>query len=114
MKWADYCVTKLSLSESGMIDNITLYQDLEDSLGSELIQKDRNWMFQEISNNKTFCSIRKNEFGNWNKIGDFSYDGSIFTWYIIPENITRRKTFVSYYHHDDQLIGNNLKIYLRI
>lgn len=102
MKWADYCVTKLSLSEKGLINNILIHKDLGESLDSELIEKDRNWMVQQINNGKTFCSIKKNDLGKWNKIGDFSYDGSLFTWYIIPENITRRKTFVSYYHHDDQ------------
>ena len=102
MKWADYCVTKLSLSENGLIDKILFYEDLGDSLRNELIEKDRNWMVQQVNNGKTFCSIKKNESEYWNKIGDFNYNGNIFTWYIIPKNITLRKTFVSYYHHDDQ------------
>jgi hypothetical protein len=102
MKWADYCITKLSLAESGLIDKILFYRDLGESLGDEVFEKNRNWMVQQVENGKTFCSIKRNELGKWNKIGDLSYDGNIFSWYIVPKNITRRKTFVSYYHHDDQ------------
>jgi hypothetical protein len=109
MKWADYCVTKLSLAENGLIDNILFFKDLGESLDSEEVEKNRNWMVQQINNGKTFCSIRKNDLGKWNKIGDFGYDGSIFTWFIVPENITRRKTFVSYYHHDDQSYRENFE-----
>lgn len=102
MKWADYCATKLKLAESGYIENVLLYKDLGETLDAELVEKDRNWMVQQVVNGKTLCSIKKNELGKWNKIGDFTFDGSIFRWYLIPENITRRKTFVSYYHNDDQ------------
>ena len=102
MKWADYCVSKLSLTEAGMIDNVLLCKDLGESLDNEEIEKTRAWMVQQVDNGKTFCSIKRNKRGSWNKIGDFSYDGNIFEWYIVPQNITRRKTFVSYYHHDDQ------------
>ena len=73
-----------------------------DSLDSEETEKTRVWMVQQVNSGKTFCSIKRNEKGSWNKIGDFSYDGNIFTWYIIPQNIVRRKTFISYYHQDDQ------------
>lgn len=102
MKWADNCVTKLSLTENGLIDNIVFYKDLGESLSNEVIEKNRNWMVQQVSNGETFCTIKKNELGKWNKIGDFSFDGNIFCWQNIPKNITRRKTFVSYYHKDDQ------------
>lgn len=102
MKWADYCITKLSLTENGLIDNILFYKDLGESLDSEALEKNRNWMVQQVENGKTFCSIKRNDLGKWNKIGDLSYDGNIFSWFIVPKNITRRKTFVSYYHHDNQ------------
>jgi MTH538 TIR-like domain (DUF1863) len=102
MKWADYCITKLSLTENGLIDNILFLKDLGESLDSEKLEKNRNWMVQQVENGKTFCSIKRNDLGKWNKIGDLSYDGNIFSWFIVPQNITRRKTFVSYYHHDNQ------------
>lgn len=105
MKWADYCVTKLSM-EDGYIKNIRLFKDLGDSLDNEDIERDRNWMVQQVNNGRTFCSIKKNELGKWNKIGDFSYTENLFRWYIVPENITCRKTFVSYYHHEDEEYRN--------
>jgi len=109
MKWADYCITKLSLAENGFIDNILFYNDLGESLDDKVLEKNRNWMVQQVENGKTFCSIKRNELGKWNKIGDLSYDGNIFSWFIIPQNITRRKTFVSYYHHDDQSYREKFK-----
>jgi hypothetical protein len=101
MKWADYCISKLSLSTDGMIDSVYVYKDDGNSL-TTISHQTRGWMVQQVNKGKTFCSINKNEDGYWNKIGDFSYEGSIFIWYLIPENSTRRKTFVSYYHKDDQ------------
>ncbi|MBC6365767.1 TIR domain-containing protein [Algoriphagus sp. AK58] len=102
MKWADYCISKLSLTENGLINNVLIYKDLGESLHNEALERNRNWMVQQVENGKTFCSIRRNDLGKWNKIGDLSYDGQIFSWFIVPKNISRRKTFVSYYHHDDQ------------
>jgi len=101
MKWADYCISKLSLNENGFIDSIIYYNDLGESL-SHSNEQNRAWMVREVLKGKTFCSIRKNKDGNWNKIGDFSYDGSIFSWHIVPKNIVQRKTFISYYHYEDQ------------
>lgn len=102
MKWADYCVSKLSLNDFGMIDKVTLYKDLGDNLDSEALEKNRSWMVQQVGMGKTFCSIKKNNQGSWNKIGNFSYDGSLFSWFKIPENLPRRKSFVSFYHKDDE------------
>ena len=102
MKWADYCVSKLSLNDYGMIDKVILYKDLGDNLDSDALEKNRSWMVQQVSLGKTFCSIKRNNQGSWNKIGDFSYDGSIFSWFVIPKNLPRRKSFVSFYHKDDQ------------
>lgn len=108
MKWADYCISKLSLTVDGMIDNVCVYEDFDNSVNA-IGNQTRSWMVQQVNKGKTFCSINKNEDGNWNKIGDFSYDGSIFSWHGIPENSTRRKTFVSYYHNDDQDYRNKFE-----
>jgi hypothetical protein len=102
MKWADYCVSKLTLNDNGMIDNIIYYEDQGDTLNPNISEQNRQWMVNKVLEGKTFCAIKKNEAGRWNKIGNFSYDGSIFRWFGIPKNITKRKTFKSYYHYDDQ------------
>ena len=101
MKWTDYCVSKLSLNDNGFIDTIICHNDLGDSL-STAYEQNRGWIVKEVLRGKTFCSIKRNKLGTWNKIGDFSYNGKIFSWKIIPKNITQRKTFISYYHFEDQ------------
>lgn len=108
MKWADYCVSKLSLDDNGLIDNIICCGDLGDSLSTDY-ERDRIWMVEQILNGKTFCSIKRNDRGKWNNIGSFSYDGRIFSWKIVPKNINKRKTFISYYHFEDQEYKEKLK-----
>ena len=102
MKWADYCVSKLNLDEDGLIESILYCEDKGESLESTFYEQNRNWMVHEVINGKSFCSIKKNNNGSWNKIGDFTFNNSLFSWYKIPKNITKRKTFISYYHKEDQ------------
>lgn len=109
MKWADYCVTKLNKSDNGLIDSVILYEDLGEILSNTPKEQNRNWMVQKILSGKSFCTIRRNEKGSWNKIGDFSFDGEIFSWQNIPKNIVKRKTFISYYHFEDQKYKKKFK-----
>jgi hypothetical protein len=109
MKWADYCVSKLSLNENGFIDSIIYYNDLGETLSNNSYEQNRSWMVREVLMGKTFCSIKRNKEGNWNKIGDFSYDGRIFSWKTVPKNIVQRKTFISYYHYEDQCYKEKFK-----
>lgn len=102
MKWADYCVSKLTLNENGRIESIVCREDLGDKLSADAMEQNRSWMINKVLGGKTFCSIKKTEDGKWHKIGNFSYNGNIFEWFVIPENLTKRKTFISYYHYDDQ------------
>src|ERR1700744_6795993 len=102
MKWADYCVSKLTLNDNGMIDNIIYYEDQGDTLNPDATEQNRQWMVNKVLEGKTFCAIKRKENSHWSKIGDFSYDGSVFSWFKIPKNLTKRKTFKSYYHYDDQ------------
>jgi hypothetical protein len=99
-KWADYCISKLSMSE-GLIDTVIVYEDYGEKLSAEEEQK-RAWMVTQVNNGKSFCSIKKNSLGTWNKIGDVTYDNNLFRWYTVPKNLTKRKVFVSFYHHDDE------------
>lgn len=109
MKWADYCVSKLNLDENGMIDSIFCCQYNGDSKSSTFYEQNRNWMVQKVSNGKSFCSIRRNDSGTWNKIGDFTFKNGLFSWFIVPQYITRRKTFISYYHKEDQFYKEKFK-----
>ena len=48
MKWADYCVTKLSKNDIGFIDSVTFYEDLGDELCGNIIERNRNWMVRKV------------------------------------------------------------------
>ncbi|WP_342327622.1 TIR domain-containing protein [Pedobacter sp. FW305-3-2-15-E-R2A2] len=102
MKWTDFCVSKLTLNENGMIDSIIYREDLVDTLSANSMEQSRDWMVNKILEGKTFCSIKKVDDGKWHYIGNFSYDGKIFEWFKIPKNLPKRKTFKSYYHYEDQ------------
>ena len=100
-KWADFCISKLSL-ESGFITSVIACPDNGDSLGAGET-RDRNWMVNKIAAGNSFCSVKRNELHKWKKINDFKFENNLFSWgTVIPENLTCRKTFVSFYHHDDQ------------
>lgn len=106
MKIADYAISKLSFTETHRIDTVTVVElDDNNQFISEFESKDRNWMIQKNIQFKTFCSISKNNNGNWSKKTLFNYDEikDVFTWnFHLPKNIIKRKTFISYYHKEDQ------------
>jgi hypothetical protein len=102
-KWADYCISKQTLVD-GWIDHVITRKDLGETIHSETFERNRQWMVQQVSEGKTFCSIKKNDNGGWNLLGKFTYDGKKFSWVgPLPKNLTMRKTFISYYHKDDQI-----------
>ena len=102
-KWADYCISKISFNEKGKsICEAVVHIDSGDSVGLGEIH-DRNWLVQQTNNNKTFCCVKLVNDGKWSKICDFVYQNGSFKWDAkLPEVLTRRKTFVSYYHKADQ------------
>lgn len=100
-KWADYCISKISINGS-TISEATVHQDLGSSIGAG-VNRDRDWIVAQVIGGKSFCCITKNSNGQWNKDCDFNYSNNGFNWSSkLPEVKTRRKTFVSYYHNDDQ------------
>lgn len=102
MKWADYCISKLTLNENNRIASVIYCEDLGDTLSAITTEQNRQRMVSKILEGKTFCAIKKVEGGRWSNIGNFSYDGNIFQWFKIPKNLNKRKTFKSYYHYEDQ------------
>jgi len=100
-KWADYCISKLSLKD-GFIEKIVVCSDHGVALGNDVEERTRDWLVSQVTNGKTFCTIKKNKVGSWNSLGKGSYDGSLFSWYPVPESLSKRKAFISYYHKDDE------------
>lgn len=107
----DYGITKISFDNNG-IDSIYCGEiNSQNNTIDDFETHDRNWIRQKMRNGKTFCKLSKNKQGQYTILNDIiQYDG--FRDIIslggqgatkLPQNITKRKTFLSYYHKDDQL-----------
>lgn len=110
MKWADYCISKISLVEnSKTISEAFVHPDNDTNIGDGTI-RDRNWLVQQAKNGKTFCCIKKVTNGKWEKVCDFRFENSSFKWDTnLPKVLTKRKTFVSYYHKNNQEYRNRFE-----
>ena len=102
-----YGITKISFEKQiesiycGLIENNKI---------SNFQSHDRNWFVSELKRGSVFYKLIRNKEGKYHKCNDIiSYDSSNNKISIggkgcvkLPENITKRKTFLSYYHKDDQ------------
>lgn len=107
----DYGIIKISFSNN-KIDSIYCGEiNSQTNTISDFKTHDRNWFRQKIRNGKTFCKLSKNKYGKYIILNDvIQYDGYRDIISLggqgatkLPQNITKRKTFLSYYHKDDQL-----------
>jgi len=103
MKWANYCISKLSFVEGKKtISEAYVHEDKDETVGIGET-RDRNWLVQKATAGYSFCCITKNDEGNWIKKCDFTYANGVFNWNAdLPLVFTKRKSFLSYYHTDDQ------------
>jgi len=110
MKWADYLVSKEKWNETGKrIVSFIVHKDNENSVG-EGVEKDRNWVVQQINNGKTFCCIHLGENGKWYQGSKIRYENGALKWNDnLPFIQTKRKTFISYYHKEDQAYKEKFK-----
>ena len=98
-------ITKLSFREDEhRIKDIFAYESDGQTLskGEDHL---RNWMVNKTIEGAQFLVMtpNPNEKGKWMRGNSFTYLNDCYTWrYNLPQNITKRKTFVSYYHNDDQ------------
>lgn len=103
-KWADFCVSQVKWDESNTkIIEMMVHSDEGNSISSGTVRS-RNWIIQKLGDSYTFCTINKNEKAKWIKTSDLRVENSILKWNDVnlPLIQTHRKTFVSYYHEDDQ------------
>lgn len=109
-KWEDYVITKISFNEEGnTIDRVLVHDDFEEHIGAGII-KNRRWLVEQTNAGRTFCCAKR-ETGGWSReclfkrkvTGGFSWDATL------PEELPKRKTFISYYHHDDQFYKEAFK-----
>jgi hypothetical protein len=101
----EYFITKLSFREDGkLIEDVFAYEydgttlsDGEDHL--------RHWMVNRTNEGSQISILKPNpdEKDKWIRGKPFTYTNGYYTWeHKLPLNITKRKTFVSYYHKDNQ------------
>lgn len=99
-----YYILKLSFEQKrNIIETIKVYP-CEGTKLKLLEEQNRAWLVQKQNEGYPIFGIRTNEEGKFKKYGDFSYDGSYFSWtHTLPKNLPKRNVFVSYYHNDDQV-----------
>lgn len=103
MKNKEYFVTKLSFRENEkLIKDVFAYEYDGQNL-SEGEERQRHWMVNRVTEGSQISIMTPDEKGIWQRGKPFAYSNELFSWAMqLPENITKRKTFVSYYHHDNQ------------
>lgn len=113
-KWADYLISKVLYDQTGKrIVNVIAHKDNGETVGQE-VEMTRYTITQHFQNGKTFATITKTTNGKWNKVANVYRTQTFLNDFItlynnptkdslgdIPLNITKRKSFVSYYHKDD-------------
>lgn len=102
----EYFITKLSFREDEqLIKDVTVYEYDENGL-SEPETHQRQWMVNRINEGSQISIMTPdpNNKEEWMRNKPFVYEGGYFSWeFKLPLNITKRKTFISYYHKDDQM-----------
>jgi hypothetical protein len=99
----EYFVTKLSFREDGnLIKDVFAYEYDGHNL-SEGSVRQRQWLVNRTEERSQISIMTRSERGEWIRGNVFTYNNGLYTWGTsLPENITKRKSFVSYYHHEDQ------------
>jgi hypothetical protein len=101
----EYFITKLSFREDGNLIQDVFSYELDGQNLSEGEDHQRQWMVNRTLNGSKISIMTPNpdKKGKWIRGDPFTYNNDLYSWaFHLPKNITRRKTFVSYYHKDDQ------------
>lgn len=104
MSSLEYFITKLSLnSDSSLIEDVCVYDFNGTNLSTPSVRK-RFWMVNKVNEGlKISTMIPKHDKKEWIRGNELTYNNELFGWGIsLPKNISKRKTFISYYHNDDQ------------
>lgn len=106
-KWANFLVSKVKWNNK-IIESFIVHEDLGSSVSSG-IERNRNWVIQQFQYSRSFCCIHKTKNGKWSKGNYIRLENGNLKWNdSIPLILTRHKSFISYYHNDDQYYKNEL------
>jgi hypothetical protein len=102
---ADYFISKVRWERKSVIESILVHPNDQSPIDSNGIERQRSWVIQQLRNGKIFRCIHKNELGQWCKGNPLTLNGNLnsednfpFSPLILP----KRKSFISYYHKDNQ------------
>ncbi len=105
-----YCISKLTLGDNGLIESVYAYEAKDGEIVNEIGSRDRAWLLSKYGK-YDLKQIDKNIEDTWDVTANFKYDGNYFSWgKILPKNLPRRKTFISFYHKDDEEARNKFEI----
>jgi antiphage defense system Thoeris ThsB-like protein len=119
-KWADYLISKVSYDNAN-IDKVIVRKDNGDTVGEEN-ELSRNSVIRYFQNGRTFATITRNTNNSWIKLYSVSYRKTYGFDIIsidptsskdnlgnIPLHQTKRNSFISYYHKDDEVYRNQFE-----
>lgn len=101
----EYFISKLSFRDNERLIKDVFVYEYDGQTLSEGDLHQRQWMVNRTSEGSTISVMSPNPDvkDNWLRGDPLTYVNGYYSWqYVLPENITKRKTFVSYYHNDDQ------------
>lgn len=103
MAQKEYFITKLSFKEDAKLIQDVYAYDYDGQTLSDGENRQRDWMVNKSTLGAQISILTPDGNGKWNRGKPFTYEEGYYKWaFCLPENITKRKTFVSYYHYDDQ------------
>src|SRR5690554_641064 len=98
-------ITKLSFrDDEKLIRDVTVYE-YDGSTLSSGESKDRQWLVNKkvAGHSISYMIPNPEEKDKWVRGNGFTYENGFLSWGLnLLKNITKRKTFVSYYHKDNQ------------
>lgn len=101
----DYLITKLSFKDDQKLIQDVFAYEYDGKILSEGESQSRDWIVSKVIAGDQISIMIPNqtERGKWIRGKSFIYSNELFSWGIsLPLNITKRKTFVSFYHKDNQ------------
>ena len=100
-----YYITKLTFRDTErLIKDVCVYEYDGQNLSESEIQ-DRNWLVNKFNTGHQICEMKPNieKRDSWIEGNQFNYENGYFKWGVnLPKNSTKHKTFISFYHNDDQ------------
>lgn len=116
---ADYYISKVLYQQnSQIIDRAEVYANKGQSL-SDPVEMLRNTLFQHLQLGRSFSTMTKGEDGNWRHQDNVGISGQFLKVKNdlssqddlgnIPLFLTKRKTFISFYHKDDEDYKNKFE-----